>query len=379
MIDTVILSIPKSTLTFLNEAKWDLSARTISYERYIKNPWKKEKDSGLYFPRLSGYKTRWKEDGDFIRIEFSVPKILFLNNLTELRDADFEILIKTLQKRLQMMNIGIEPETLKRASVRCVHFSKNIILTDGYTTSYIIKELNKVNMRKNIDMTKARYMNNGESLCTHTTSHEMVIYDKVSDLKKWQKRAIDKDQTAYQMNLFEQFHREKTEILRIEIRLSDANKMNRVLVGLGYTKNPHFFEVFSTEMSQKVVSHYWSKYITAGSLGTHTTLSTPHDILTACLSKKCKLKEAIYLTGLVLLSRDGDGVGDLRSIISKNAHERTWYRTVSDLKKMETILEDIQHPRSWVVQIEKALKKYAPIKKEVIQEFLPKKTWCKEK
>ena len=379
MIDTVVLSIPKSAITFLNDAKWDLSARTIAYERYIKNPWRREKDSGLYFPRLSGYKTRWKEDSDFVRIEFSVPKILFLNNLIELRDTDFESVIKTLQERLKMMNIGIEKETLRRASVRCIHFSKNIILTDGYTTSYIIKELNKVNMRKNIDMTKARYMNGGESLCAHTTTHEMVIYDKVSDLKKWTKRAIDKDQTAYQMNLFEPIQKAKTEILRIEIRLSDTNKMNRVLVELWYNKNPHFFEVFNTTMSQEVLLYYWKKYITDWSLGTHSTLTTPHEVLTACLSKKCKLKEAIYLTGLVLLSRDGDGVRDLRTIITKNAHERTWYRTVSDLKKMETILADIQYPRSWVTQLEKALKAYAPIKKEVVQEFLPKITWCKEK
>jgi len=379
MIDTIILSIPKSAITFLNDSKWDLSARTIGYERYIRNPWRREKDSGLYFPRLSGYKTRWKEDADFVRIEFSVPKIVFLNNLTELRDTDFESLIKTLQERLKMMNIGIEKETLRRASVRCVHFSKNIILTDGYTTSYIIKELNKVNMRKNIDMTKARYMNGGESLCAHTTTHEMVIYDKVSDLKKWTKRAIDKDQTAYQMNLFEPIQKAKTEILRIEIRLSDTNKMNRVLVELWYNKNPHFFEVFNTEMSQKVLLYYWKKYITDWSLGTHSTLTTPHEVLTACLSKKCKLKEAIYLTGLVLLSRDGDGVRDLRTIITKNAHERTWYRTVSDLKKMETILADIQYPRSWVTQLEKALKEYAPIKKEVVQEFLSKITWCKQK
>jgi hypothetical protein len=379
MIDTIILSIPKSAIIFLNEAKWDLSARTSSYERYIKNPWRREKDSGLYFPRLSGYKTRWKEDSDFVRIEFSVPKIVFFNNLTELRDTDFESIIKTLQERLKMMNIGIEKETLRRASVRCVHFSKNIILTDGYTTSYIIKELNKVNMRKNIDMTKARYMNGWESLCAHTTTHEMIIYDKVSDLKKWTKRAIDKNQTVYQMNLFEPIQKAKTEILRIEIRLSDTNKMNRVLVELWYNKNPHFFEVFNNAMSQKVLLYYWKKYITDWSLGTHSTLTTPHEILTACLAKKCKLKEAIYLTGLVLLSRDGDGVRDLRTIITKNAHERTWYRTVSDLKKMETILADIQYPRSWVTQLEKALKEYAPIKKEVVQEFLPKITWCKEK
>ena len=127
-------------------------------------------------------------------------------------------------------------------------------------------------------------------------------------------------------------------------------------------------------MSQKVLLYYWKKYITDGSLGTHSTLTTSHEMLTACLAKKCKLKDAIYLTGLVLLSRDGEGVRDLRTIVTKNAHERTWYRTVSDLKKMETILAGIQYPRSWVIQLEKALKEYIPIKKEVLQEFLPKMT-----
>lgn len=222
-------------------------------------------------------------------------------------------------------------------------------------------------------------MNYWESLCAHTTTHEMILYDKVSDMKKWTKRAIDKDQTPYQMNFFENLHKAKTEILRIEVRLSDKNKMNSILAELWYTKNPHFFEVFSKEMSQKVLLHYWAKYITAWSLGTHSTLTTPHEILTACLSKWCKLKDAIYLTGLVILSRDGEGIWDLRTIITKKAHERTWYRTVSDLKKMETILEDIQHPRSWVTQIQKALKEYAPIKKELVQEFLPKITCCKVK
>jgi hypothetical protein len=41
---------------------------------------------------------------------------------------------------------------------------------------------------------------------------------------------------------------------------------------------------------------------------------------------------------------------------------------------METILADIQYPRSWVTQLEKALKEYAPIKKEVVQEFFSKIT-----
>src|SRR3989338_5097722 len=63
MIDTVCLLIPKDKITSLDLTKsgvpsWSLQSKTEQYEKFVKNPSKKDLDSGLYFPRLTGYKRK---------------------------------------------------------------------------------------------------------------------------------------------------------------------------------------------------------------------------------------------------------------------------------------------------------------------------------
>ena len=88
-----------------------------------------------------------------------MPKILFLNNLKELQDSDFDRVVDTLIERMSIMGVLIDRESIINASVSAIHFSKNIVIEDGYTVKYIISELHKVNMRKSFDFTKARYIN----------------------------------------------------------------------------------------------------------------------------------------------------------------------------------------------------------------------------
>ncbi len=381
MLDTVVLTIPKSKLWKpISEKKWDLFARTLSYEKFIKNPSKNNLDTGLYFPRFLWYRRFWPIDQESVRIEFSVPKILFLNNLKELKESDFDMVVDTLVERIRMMGMFIDRESIINAQVSAVHFSKNIVLEDGYTTRYIISELHKVNMRKSFDFTKARYMNDGESLVAHTTSHEMIIYDKVADIKKGPKRAIDKDQTAYQMSFFDEIPKsELLEILRMEIRLWNKIKVNSVLASLGYNKNPTFRDVFNTKLSQDVVSKYWNQYMKNVSLWVLSTQSSWKELLMSFLQNSKKPKEAIYLTWLTLLSRDGDGLRELRAIIEKSAHDRTWYRIVSDLKEISSLLSEKEHPRSWVEQIDKKLESYIPINNTLAEKIIKNKLDCKEK
>src|SRR3990167_6138150 len=218
MIDTVCLLIPKDKITSLDLTKsgvpsWSLQSKTEQYEKFVKNPSKKDLDSGLYFPRLTGYKRKGFAQDANVRIEFSVPKLLFLNNLDELENKDFPKVIDTLQDRLKTMGIIVSKIVLQNASVSSVHFGKNIKLEDGYTTNHLISEMNKLNLRKSFDFARSRYINDGQSLYAHTTSHQLVIYDKVADLGKDKKRAIDKDQTQYQMNLFTQLSKKKDEVL----------------------------------------------------------------------------------------------------------------------------------------------------------------------
>lgn len=365
MIDTVCLLIPQDKMFYLlGISSWELYSKTEQYAKYVRNPRKAEKETGLYFPRLTAYHRQFSQDAN-VRMEFSVPKLLFLNNLDELEDSDFPKVIEVLQKRLETMGVIASKQILENASISSIHFSKNIILQDGYTASHLISEMNKVNLRKSFDFAKTRFMNDGQSLYAHTTSHQLVIYDKIADLGKGKKRAIDKDQTYYQMSLFKEFTKESEpqEIIRFEIRLNHKQKLNKLLETLGYQKNPTFKEVFNTEMSKRVVTDYWKKLIKERNLGLFSISLSIKDILQTLFlaDKKLKPKQAIYLLGLFVLARDENGMRQLRTIVSKRARDRTWYRIAKDMQQASELITK-NKLRDWVTQIDKTLEDYKPYK-----------------
>jgi len=368
MIDTVCLLIPKSkTARVAGTEKWDLYSKTTDYEKYVRNPNKAEEETGNYFPRLTGYRRRFGQDEN-MRIEFSAPKLLYLNNLNELEERDFSAVVETLQKQLRIMGVIVEKTVLENASVSSVHYSKNILLEGGYTASYIISEMNKVDLRKSFDFAKTRFVNDGHSLYAHTTAHELVIYDKVADMGKGKKRAVDKDQTLFQMSMFPELNKKKEmfEVIRFEIRLNKKAKMNSVFEELGYKKDPSFKDVFKEEISKKVVSDYWRKLMKERSFGIFSIAPSDKDIFqTMCLAdQKLKGTQAVYFFGLYILARNENGLRQLREIITKRATAQTWYRIVKDMKRAGELITK-NNLRDWVVQIDKSLEEFKAYKIKV--------------
>lgn len=368
MIDTICLLIPRNQITFLSGASsWELYSKTDQYKKYIRNPSKIEKETGKYFPRLTDY-DRGFQQVENVRIEFSAPKLLFLNNLDELEEKDFQKVIKTLQERLFVMGVVIPATILEDASVSSVHFSKNIRLEDGYTSNYIISEMNKVNLNKKFDFTRSRYINDGQSLYAHTTAHQLIIYDKTADLGKDKKRAIDKDQTHYQMELFNllQKNHELNEILRIEVRLNHKQKLNKLLINLGYQKNPTFRQVFNKEISRKVITYYWTELIKGRNFGTFSITLSAKDILQTLFltNPRLKPKQATYLLGLFILAKDEKGIRQLRTIFSHRARDRTWYRIAKDIRLAGELITK-NRVRDWVIQIDKALETFISYKTNI--------------
>lgn len=262
------------------------------------------------------------------------------------------------------MGIIVSKIVLENASVSSVHFGKNIKLEDGYTANHLISEMNKVNLRKSFDFARSRYINDGQSLYAHTTSHQLVIYDKVADLGKDKKRAIDKDQPLYQQSLFGELKKqEMLEVIRFEVRLSHKQKMNKVLEQLGYHKNPTFKDVFGKEMAQKVVTDYWKKLIKERNLGLFSISLSLKDILRTLYlaNRKIKPNRAIYLLGLFMLGKDENGMRELRSIVSKRSHQRTWYRIAKDMHEANELITK-NKLRDWVTQIDKKLEEFKPYK-----------------
>jgi len=225
--------------------------------------------------------------------------------------------------------------------------------------------MNKVNLRKSFDFARSRYINDGQSLYAHTKSHELVIYDKMADLNKDKNRAIDKDQTLYQRTLFAELKKEEEmdEVIRFEVRLNSKQKMNQVLEKFGYEKNPNFKQIFSAEISKKIVNEYWQKLIKERNLGLFSISLSLKDILRTLFlaDKKLKPKQAVYLTGLFMLGKDENGMRELRSIVSKRSPDRTWYRMAKDMQEASEVITK-NKIRSWVVQIDKKMEEYRPYK-----------------
>lgn len=367
MIDTIILSIPTHKATILDMTdrgvlSWDLQSRTGVYDKYIKNPSTRDKELGFYFPRLDYYRRKndKAEWASTIKIEFSAPKLIYQNNVNELQDSDFEKVVEVLRDRLYRMGIWITQEVLETAAVRSVHYSKNIELKNGYTSQYVISEFGKINLNQRFDLTKVRYMNDGQSLCAYTTSHSFIIYDKIADLNRGSKRAIDKEQTPRQRGLFEQLNK-KTEILRFEVRLSQKQKMNALFKQLGFNENPIFRDVFSAHKSKAVVTNYWNKMILNNSLLLFAHPLSPQETLQQILHARnnIKAKQSLYYTGLVLTAQSKDGLRKLRAKFEKQNHKRSWDRIMTDIK---SITKDIQNlrPMEWYDQIKSALSSYKP-------------------
>ncbi|HEX8974167.1 MAG TPA: hypothetical protein VF817_01620 [Patescibacteria group bacterium] len=371
MIDTIILSIPQDKIISFDlqnqgVAPWDLQARTHQYDRYVKNPSKKDLQGGQYFPYLTGYsrKNGSVMTAPLIRVQFSAPKLLFLNNLDELEESRLEIIVNTLQDRLLKMGISIEKENLLNASVSVVHYSRNIQLSGGYTSRFIIGELNKVNISKCFDLARAKYLNDGECLYAHTNEQALVIYDKVADLAKGQKRATDKDQSLYQRSLFEELNHKK-EILRIEARLESKRKINSLFKNLGFDQNPTLKDVFSVEKSNAVLLNYWERMIEKNSLLLFANSSTPKELLKQiCIARpNTKGKSSIYFMGLITLIRDGNGMRELRGILKNHANDRSWYRIAGDITKITKSLQKLR-PREWYDQVLTGISQYKPYQNE---------------
>lgn len=370
MIDTVIISIPKQKLV-MNDLDaygvpmWDLQSRTRAYDKYVKNPSSSDRKSGLYFPRLTGYKRKndrleWEAT---VKMEFSVPKLIYRNNLDELQDGQFQEVILALQDRLMSMGIKANSEDLASAPVKTVHYSKNIKLLNGFTSQYVISELNKINLNKRFDLTRARYMNDGQSLYAYTQAHSLVIYDKVADLARSKKKAIDTDQPSEQLQLFKPLSNRKspTEIIRFEVRLCQKQKINSLFKKLGYAPNPTFRDIFSEQKSLTVLEHYWRTLLNGNSALLFANTLTSKDLLKQILlvQQGIKPKEAIYRLGLIWVAREGHGLRELRACLTKRADDRTWYRVALDAKKTEESLSRLR-PREWHNQIENAFKSYQP-------------------
>jgi len=253
MIDTVVLELPFMDYHITDHEQFNPPTHNIAQSRtyllkYVNNPSSQDRKNGTYKPRLTIVKRRINgRDHIPLRIEFSVPKLIFGNNVDELHDADFPRVVSALQKTLEAMGVSITIQAIMLAKASVVHYSKNVPLTGGSTASFAIKELSKINLTQKLDLSSTQFRNGGHSLQYYSNCHSFVIYDKVKDLTQLKGHAIDKDQTAQQSDIFELINGRSTllELLRLEVRISNRTKLKSLMAKLGSPNEDRDLKMYS--------------------------------------------------------------------------------------------------------------------------------------
>lgn len=367
MTDTIILEIPREKVVKLEGRfpEWSLQSRKKGHTKHIKNWFVPNHKSDKYYPTLTGYiRNMGTVKISTVYIQFNPNKLLFENNLSEVCEADFPVIVSTLRERLLEMGEAISINDLENAVPNSIHPSKNIRLDDGYTAQGVVKEIGKINVTKKLELAKVTFINEGHSLQVYSREHSLVFYDKIADLKKSSKKAIDRDQTAYQLSLFEKIRSEDSffEVLRLEARLS-KRKVNSMTAKLGYGKNLTFKEIFKKDICQNIVKQYWEMIIKGENLFLFEAVSEPKRLYRKMLrmDKKSKAKQMVYLVGLNMLCKDEGGIRDFRNLTEKRTGKRNWYRFGDDIKSLNRFVNK-GSVHSWVKQVDETIKEFKPFR-----------------
>lgn len=350
-MDTIVLVLRQNMFTIMHHDYFSPSTEGLyKQSEYYRlgsrsnmvckqNPTSSELKAGIYKPRLTVTK-RINKQHQFeitMKVEFSIPKLLYGNNFDEVEDVDFNKVLQLLKEKLRNMGVLIFEQLLINAPVSAVHYSKNIALTDYSTPYTYLEKLSKVNINQRLDLNQTDFRNEGHSLKYRANSFEIAFYDKLKDLNKAkvsEKRAEEKD-NVIQLNLFEEIKIKKPfEVLRMEVRLNKKQKLIQILKQIGITNEPTFKLLFSKNISQKVLFHYLDE-IEAGypsllAYAANDPKTFLRDFMLA--NPQAGLKRALKMLGLRVFLVN-NGIRDFREVTKR--HDKTnWYRLQAELKKI---------------------------------------------
>lgn len=369
MIDTVVLTMPASNYIITEPDRFQPSFKLLKQTEQFggrsfivckQNPTKSDYLSGNYLPRLTITKRFVNGHWDIpLKIEFSAPKLLFGNNFDELQDYDFDGVIMVLNKKLKQMGVCIFEHNLRKAMVSAIHYSKNIVFTDGTTASMIVREVEKVSLTKRLDFNKTDFRNSGYLAKFHANSYEVVVYDKVKELnqsKKSEKRSESKD-NMIQLNLFQENKvDERFECFRIEIRLSRV-KLRSVLKNLGIKTELNFEDLFNEDISKMVIKNYW-KIISDEIFWTRNRGSVVDIFNKVHLNNDISITKAMMLTCSIALISELGSIA-LQDIIA-NKSTSVWYRLKKDMKNI--VYPENSYITHLINQVSTGLDLYLPVK-----------------
>jgi len=359
MIDTVVLKIPSGQYSILDPTRMPAPVSDGKYLKRAFNPTSQEKMRYGYLPRITEYERFSHGTAKFLKIELSLPKLLFGNNYFELTEHDKQLAIELLYKKLMAMGFGITEMHIRNADLFAIHYSKNILLSNNLTCSLVINELSKIDLTQKLDLIKTNFSNGGQSLYFSSKSHQFTVYNKTKDLARGKisdSRAIENDNYV-QLNLLGNIQGQKKEILRLEARVSNR-KLKSLRKTLPLPSELTLDGLFTLRCYRIVLVDYYWKAIKESSSPFTTRSDRPLQLLQQLLAN-VSVNEALRILAFHTTS-EASGIRKTREALSGYYSNESIRRLIRNAKKY---LPTNDARVEIIKQLSTALATYVPITK----------------
>lgn len=229
-------------------------------EIYV-NPTSEDKQHG-YFPRITFSRTAFQVDDSStnFKIECSLPKILFNNNVYELRESDLENLLQMLQEKLNRLGLFIEVDILRNAFISRIDYAKNILLPGN--CSIFLHWVSKADLHSSLGRKQTDYTPGGSSFKSYTKRHHILAYDKVAEVVKsfyCENRSVTNDNYC-QRALFNQLQEANSQIFRLEVAFLKRAKLKDLCASLNIEMGQgRLSQLFNENISKTILQHYSSR------------------------------------------------------------------------------------------------------------------------
>ncbi len=263
-ISNFSLFLPEITRrTYEELSQTERTSRHPYLKRFVLRPKFQEE----YLPRVELFETLTKDRKDIqhiLKIELSIPKLLYWNSVQEVSNTDQQRVFSALRSALQSVGITIETEVISKAQVVAVHACKNILLPKNIKMREIINELGKIDISKVFDISDKQNKKGSRVLNIYAGTTDWSIYDKVSDSLRPKNKRTDKEHIDYERQFIISHNLENKEIFRYEYRIKKnqtARKYINPLLGREYETQLLFKDLFTPNLMKSLVINSWHTII----------------------------------------------------------------------------------------------------------------------
>lgn len=351
-IDTVVIEVklggkqsrvtdPQALTPFLPNA-WKLEVN--GYYRSWRFGFKKGRETGEYMPRISFYQQQVSKFAPIpiLRIEFSIPKLLFNTDYRPVIHSSIEEVANILLEKLRMLGFGdlkLKPEQIYQAKVKRLDAYLDTTFETRAQMLLAIKRLNGVALPKPYKINQKSYFNGGFGLEFHDANRDIVFYDKETELKqskKGDKTSRVECDNYCQFGLLDKLKQSKFAILRYEIKITNTKRLSTELAKFGVkAKEEDFTWFYNSGISIVILQHYWRMIFNSVpnyGLTTIDALTLLESVIASC--PRVTLEKILSRFGKATLAQL-ENQNQVREILEHYLDRNAWSRFV-EIYKMNT-------------------------------------------